>query len=140
MQKYLATETATNAATERSACNGNDSAMVTGVAATVSSESYCPSNDKDNSDSESSFDSSHYNDFGPPSDDNKEGYLCFGSPPSSEDMDVFVTEFAPLSEGASSTLASVSNTSHAPPVQTMYDNDCCDEFPPMHQCPLWVVI
>jgi hypothetical protein len=27
--------------------------MVTGVAATVSSESYCPSNDKDNSDSES---------------------------------------------------------------------------------------
>ena len=99
-----------------------------------------PSNDKDDSDSESSFDSSQYNDFGLPSDDDEEGYLCFGSPPSSEDMDVFVTEFAPLSEGASSTLASVSNTSHAPPVQTMYDNDCCDEFPPMHQCPLWVVI
>jgi hypothetical protein len=86
---------------------------------------YCPSNDKDDSDSESSFDSSQYDDFGPPSDNDKEGYLCFGSPPSSEDMDVFLTKFTPLSEGASSTLASVSNTSHAPPVQTLYDNDCC---------------
>jgi hypothetical protein len=131
VQKFLATETAANASTERSACNGDDSAMVTGMAATVSCESYCPSNDKDDSNSESSFDSSQYDDFGPPSDDDEEGYLCFGSPPSSEDMDVFVTEFAPLSEGASSTLASVSDTSHAPPLQTWYDDDCCEEFPPM---------
>jgi hypothetical protein len=132
VQKFLATETAANAAAERSACNGDDSAMVTSVAATVSSESNSPSNDKDNSDSESSFDSHQYNDFGLPSDnDDKEEYLCFGSPPSLEDMDVFVTEFAPLSEGASSTLPSVSDTSHAPPVQTLYVDDCHEEFPPM---------
>ncbi len=113
MQKFLATETAANAATKSSACNGNDSAMVTGMAETVSSESYCPSNVKDDSDSESSFDSSQYNEFGPPSDDDEEGYLCFGSPPSLEDMDVFVTKFAPLSEGASSTLASVTDVNNA---------------------------
>jgi hypothetical protein len=117
--KSFLPQTAANASTKRSACNGDDSAMVTGVAATVFSESYCPSNDKDISDSESSFDSSQYDDFGPPSDDD-EGYLCFGSPPSLEDMDVFVTKFAPLSEGASSTLASVFDTLHAPPVQTLH--------------------
>jgi hypothetical protein len=88
VQTFLATETAANASAERSACNGNDSTMVTGLAATVSSESHSPSNDKDNSNSESSFDSSQYDDFGLPSDDDEEGYLCFGSPPSSEDMDV----------------------------------------------------
>jgi hypothetical protein len=123
----------------QSACNGDNNATVTGMAATVSSESYCPSNDKDNSDSESSFDSSQYDDFGPPSDDDEEGYHCFGSPPSLEDMDVFVTKFAPLSEGASSALASVSDTLHAPPVQTLCDDDCCEEFPPMSSVALFVM-
>jgi hypothetical protein len=105
--------------------------MVTDVAATVSSESYCPSNDKDDSNSESSFNNSQYNDFDWPSNNNEGGYLCFGSPPSSEDMDVYVTEFGPLSEDGSSTLASVPDRPDAPPVQTLYGNDHCKEFPPM---------
>jgi hypothetical protein len=53
VKKFLATETAANASAERSACNGDDSDEVTGMGATVSSESCCPSNDKDDSDSES---------------------------------------------------------------------------------------
>ncbi len=131
VQKFLATETVANAATKRAACNGNDSSMVTDVAATVSSESYCPSNDKDDSNSESSFNNSQYNDFDWPSNNNEGGYLCFGSPPSSEDMDVYVTEFGPLSEDGSSTLASVPDRPDAPPVQTLYGNDHCKQFPPM---------
>jgi hypothetical protein len=63
VQKFLATETAANAATKRAACNGNNSSMVTDVAATVSSESYCPSNDKDDSNFESSFNNSQYDDL-----------------------------------------------------------------------------
>jgi hypothetical protein len=54
--KSFLPQTVANAATKRAACNGDNSSMVTDVAATVSSESYCPSNDKDDSNSESSFD------------------------------------------------------------------------------------
>jgi hypothetical protein len=131
VQKFLATETAANASTKRAPHNGDDSSMVTDVAATVSSKSYCPSNDKDDSNSESSFYNSQYNDFDPPSNNAEGGYLCFGLPPSSKDMDVYVIKFGPLSEDGSSTLASVLDTPDAPPVQTLYGNDHCKEFPPM---------